>query len=281
MYPRYRDVMPYADSLLVRAAVVRIVDHGDSTTVIGPQHARRYAGDSAELLRAVLELHGRPLTRSELFAELAVRTGGEVRQRRSMICSRCSSRTACSSRRAHPHPRRSSRPGGSSSRSRARSPRSMRAALIRGLHAAGCEVRVALSRTARRFISVEALEALTHHAVWKSMWQRTARVPVPHINLAEWAELVLVSPASATSIARIAIGDCSDLVAALVCATRAPVMIVPSMNDAMYDSPAVQANLATLRAHGRWLVHPRSASRSPIVPATAAPCSVLHLPRAP
>jgi SAM-dependent methyltransferase len=79
---------------------------------------------------------------------------------------------------------------------------------------------------------------------------------VPHVELAEWAELVIVSPCSATSLARIAHGDCSDLVGAIATATRAPIAIVPSMNDAMYASPAVQANLATLRAHGRWLVHP-------------------------
>jgi hypothetical protein len=88
------------------------------------------------------------------------------------------------------------------------------------------------------------------------MWQRDKRVPVPHVNLAEWAELVVVCPASATTIARIATGDCSDLVSAIVAATRAPVLIVPSMNDAMYASAAVQDNLELLREHGRWLVHP-------------------------
>jgi SAM-dependent methyltransferase len=92
--------------------------------------------------------------------------------------------------------------------------------------------------------------------VWTSLWQRDARAPVPHVNLAEWAELVLVYPASATTLSRIATGDCSDLVAAIVAATRAPVAVVPSMNDAMYGSPAVQANLATLRDHGRYVVHP-------------------------
>jgi SAM-dependent methyltransferase len=81
-------------------------------------------------------------------------------------------------------------------------------------------------------------------------------VPVPHVNLAEWAELVVVCPASATTLSRIATGDCSDLVAAIVAATRAPVIVVPSMNDAMYGSPAVQSNLAVLRDHGRYVVHP-------------------------
>ena len=128
--------------------------------------------------------------------------------------------------------------------------------MLRGLHAAGCEVRVAMTRNAARLVARAALDALTHGAVWTSLWQRDARAAVPHVALAEWAELVLVYPASATTLSRIATGDCSDLVAAIVAATRAPVVVVPSMNEAMYGSPAVQANLAALRDHGRYVVHP-------------------------
>jgi 2-polyprenyl-3-methyl-5-hydroxy-6-metoxy-1,4-benzoquinol methylase len=128
--------------------------------------------------------------------------------------------------------------------------------VIRGLHGLGCDVRVALTRNATRLVSRAALDALTHHAVWTGLWQRDAGTPVPHVNLAEWAELVVVCPASATTLSRIATGDCSDLVAAIAAATRAPVIVVPSMNDAMYESPAVQANLAALRDHGRHVVHP-------------------------
>src|SRR4051812_46458500 len=62
----------------IRAGVVRIIDRGDSTTVIGPKLARTFAGDSAGLLRAVLEIHGRPVTREQLFGELAERSGGVV-----------------------------------------------------------------------------------------------------------------------------------------------------------------------------------------------------------
>nr|MBA2543284.1 methyltransferase domain-containing protein [Deltaproteobacteria bacterium] len=127
--------------------------------------------------------------------------------------------------------------------------------LVRGLHALGCEVRIALTKTAQRFVAIAALDALTHHRVWRGIWQRDERAPVPHINLAEWAELVIVWPASATTISRIAAGDCSDLVSAVVTATRAPVIVAPSMNDAMLGSPAVQTNLDALRTQGRWIVH--------------------------
>src|SRR5678816_2580275 len=108
---------------------------------------------------------------------------------------------------------------------------------------------------------------------------------------AEWADLVVVCPASATTVSRIATGDCSDLVAAIVAATRAPVVVVPSMNDAMYGSPAVAANLQTLRDHGRYVVHPalgvevahrphaRTAMLGPAPPAGAVLDIVRHLLR--
>lgn len=240
----------------VRAGVVRIVDRGDESVVIGARVTRTFRGDSAELLRAVLEIHGRAVTRAELFAQLRARTGGDFPAApvdelvQALVDDGVLVAPRAAAAPAFATPRRVVL-AVTGAISAVDAP-----AVVRGLQALGCEVRVALSPTAPRFVAVEALEALTHHAVWTSLWQRDARTPVPHINLAEWAELVLVAPASATSIARIATGDCSELVAALVCATRAPVVVVPSMNDAMYGSPAVAHNLEVLRAHGRWLVHP-------------------------
>jgi 2-polyprenyl-3-methyl-5-hydroxy-6-metoxy-1,4-benzoquinol methylase len=127
--------------------------------------------------------------------------------------------------------------------------------------------------------------------VWSGVWQRTPETPVPHINLAEWAELVLVCPASATTLSRIVAGDCSDLVSAIVTSiparTGAPVVIVPSMNDAMYASPAVQQNLDTLRAHGRILVHPALGlevahapdARRPLLGPAPPPSAILDIVR--
>ena len=241
-------------TLLVRAPIVRIVDRGDTTTVIAPAATRRFDGDTAELVRVVLELHARPLARAELLVALAERAGGPVPEAPidQLLALLVEDGVLVAPRPiVRPLVRRRVVVAVSGAVAAIDAPQ-----LVRGLQGLGCEVRVALSRNARKFVAVAALEALVHHAVWSGMWQRDARAPVPHVNLAEWAELVVVYPASATMLARIANGDASDLVAALVMATQAPVVIAPSMNEAMYASPAVQANLATLRAHGRWVVHP-------------------------
>ena len=242
------------EPLRIRAPVVRIVDHGTSTTVIGPHGARRFDGDSAALLHAVLEIHARPIGRSELFAELAARAGIDsvaTQPVDELVGLLVADGVLVAARPRAPSRLRRVVLGISGAIAAVDAP-----ALIRGLQTSGCDVRVALTRSAARLVSRAALDALTHHAVWSGLWQRDPRVPVPHIQLAEWAELVVVCPASATTLSRIATGDCADLVAAIVAATRAPVVIVPSMNDAMYASPAVQANLATVRDHGRHVVHP-------------------------
>jgi SAM-dependent methyltransferase len=270
----------------MRAQVVRIVDHGESTTVIGPHEALRFDGDSAGLLRAVLEIYGRPVTREQLFAELAERSGAEVPaapiDELIAILERAGVLVVPAAPVARPAMSRRIVLGISGAVAAVDAP-----VLVRGLHAMGCEVRIALTRTARRFVSAAALEALTHHAVWRGLWQRSERMPVPHINLAEWAELVVVWPASATTLARIANGDCSDLVSAIATATRAPVVIAPSMNDAMYASPPVQDNLERLRAHRRWLVHPtlglevahRPQERRPMFGPAAPPAAMLEIVR--
>ncbi len=123
----------------------------------------------------------------------------------------------------------------------------------------GFEVRVALTETARRFVSESALRAITHHDVPASLASADARVPVPHVELAGWADVVVVYPATATTLSRIATGDCSDLVAAIAITTRAPVLLVPSMNGAMLSAPAVARNLETLQGDGFLVMTPGAA----------------------
>jgi 3-polyprenyl-4-hydroxybenzoate decarboxylase len=127
---------------------------------------------------------------------------------------------------------------------------------VSALLARGYDVRIAATRKALRFVRREALEALTHQPVYCGVWSGAAHAPVPHIELAEWADLVLVHPATATTLSRIAQGNCSDLVAAIAITTRAPVVLAPSMNPAMLSAPAVQRNLELLREDGFYLAHP-------------------------
>jgi len=279
----------------VRAGVVRIVDHGDATTVLGADGmTRRFDGDSAALLRAVLDAHAIACTRDQLLASLrAIAEGGEVPEapvdelvalleRAGVLVPAAAAEAPAAA--ARPLAGRRVVVAITGAVAAVDAP-----ALVRGLLAAGCELRIALTRTARRFVTPEVLEALTHQRAYRGLWDRDATCPVPHVNLAEWAELVVVSPASATSIARIARGDASDLVSAIVCATRAPVVIVPSMNDAMRTSPAVARNLDTLRGDGRHVVHPamgvevahrpgqRASQLGPAPPAAAVLDVVAHV----
>ncbi|NRD55773.1 hypothetical protein D7Y15_02240 [Corallococcus sp. AB030] len=114
---------------------------------------------------------------------------------------------------------------------------------------------VVVTRAARPFVAPAAFEA---HGiqVWGSASARRGEVRVPHIELADTADLVVVCPASAHAIARLAQGACSDLVSLVVTATRAPVIVVPSMNEAMWDHPAVQRNVARIVADGVHVVEP-------------------------
>jgi len=122
----------------------------------------------------------------------------------------------------------------------------------------GFDVRVALSDAARRFVSDAALRALTHHPVPENLWPTDPTEPVPHIEMAGWADLVLVYPASATTLSRIATGDCSDLVSSIAITTRAPVVLVPSMNGEMLAAPSVARNIDVLIADGFLVISPAS-----------------------
>jgi len=117
------------------------------------------------------------------------------------------------------------------------------------------EMDVILTRSARRFITPHAVAALGV-AVWHDPFERRDGIHVPHAHLAEVADLVLVLPASANAIHRLAHGACSDLLSLVVAGTRAPVVVVPSMRSAMWSHPAVRRNVARLRDDGAYVIEP-------------------------
>jgi 3-polyprenyl-4-hydroxybenzoate decarboxylase len=243
---------------LVRAPIVRIVDGKDALTVIGKDGlARRFTGDSADLVRAILRGLESPKSPAALLAELAELAGGPIADPTPIhdALGVLGKAGAVGEERAPPPPRTAPRRrlvlGLSGAANAMHAP-----ALCLSLIERSFELRLAATRTARRFVTAEALESIVHHRLYRGVWDRDPAVPVPHLALAEWAELVLVWPASATTLARIARGDCSDLVSAVAISTRAPVVIAPSMNPRMLAAPAVQRNLEQLRDDGFLIVHP-------------------------
>ncbi|MDW8314117.1 MAG: bifunctional phosphopantothenoylcysteine decarboxylase/phosphopantothenate--cysteine ligase CoaBC [Rhodovarius sp.] len=121
-------------------------------------------------------------------------------------------------------------------------------AFIRLLRAEGAEVQAILTEGGARFVTRESLAALTGQPVHQDLW--AAEESIGHIRLARWPDAVVVAPASAGILARMAHGLASDLAATVLLATRAPVLVAPAMNPAMWEHPATQANVALLKARG-------------------------------
>lgn len=129
--------------------------------------------------------------------------------------------------------------------------------LVSRLVQAGCEVRVAMTVAATRFVGTATFHGLTGRPVQTDLFA-AGGPPEPHVELGDWARVVLVAPATADLVARLARGHADDLVAATVLAARCPVVVAPAMNDAMWAKPAVAENVAALRAHGYTVVEPES-----------------------
>jgi phosphopantothenoylcysteine decarboxylase / phosphopantothenate---cysteine ligase len=124
------------------------------------------------------------------------------------------------------------------------------ASLARLLVKSGCDVRVAMSEAATRFVTPVTMQALTGQTVWTDLWDPRVADNMSHIGLSRDRDLVLVAPASADFLAKIALGLADDLLATLVLARRCGLMVAPAMNVEMWSNPATQRNLRTLRADG-------------------------------
>ena len=126
--------------------------------------------------------------------------------------------------------------------------------LVRLLRTEGARVRAVLTAGGARFVTPESLAALTDEAVQDDLW--AAEAEIGHIRLARWADAVVVAPASANRIARMAHGLAEDLAGCVLLATRAPVLVAPAMNPTMWAHPATRANIATLAARGLHFIGP-------------------------
>jgi phosphopantothenoylcysteine decarboxylase/phosphopantothenate--cysteine ligase len=122
----------------------------------------------------------------------------------------------------------------------------------------GARVRAVMTRSATRFLAPLTLRSLTGHPVLEDMFADPGEWRVEHVGLAEEADLVLLAPASANAIAKLAAGLADELLYCLLLATRAPVLVAPAMDEGMYLHPATQANLERLERLGYQLIPPES-----------------------
>jgi SAM-dependent methyltransferase len=243
---------------LRRARVVRIYDRLDSTILLGPDgRAHQLHAESAQLAKELLSFLLEPRTRDEVVRHVEALTGatlGEnsiVDQLLDLLKTTGAVEVATETEPKAMTTRRHDRVILCLSGAVA----AMHApALVARLLQLGFEVRVAASKNALRFINTFSIEALVHHPVAADMYEGETRVP--HIDLANWADAVLVWPATATTLSRIATGDFDSLVSAIALATSAPVIIAPSMNAGMYATPAVQRNVEQLVKDGMHVIHP-------------------------
>ena len=130
------------------------------------------------------------------------------------------------------------------------------AELASRLTQAGARVEVVMSESATRFVSPLTFRSLTGRPVVTSMWEASSEFSVEHVALAESADIVVIAPATADIIARLAVGIADDMISCTVLATKAPVILAPAMNVNMLQNPATQHNLAELKARGFTIVEP-------------------------
>ncbi|TYA16153.1 bifunctional phosphopantothenoylcysteine decarboxylase/phosphopantothenate--cysteine ligase CoaBC [Aggregatibacter actinomycetemcomitans] len=134
--------------------------------------------------------------------------------------------------------------------------------LIRLLRKANAQVRVVLTPAAAEFVTPLTLQAISGNAVAQSLLDPQAELAMGHIELAKWADAVLIAPASADFIARLTVGMANDLLSTLCLATNTPILLAPAMNQQMYRQAITQQNLTALLSRGVQLIGPNSGEQA-------------------
>jgi len=129
--------------------------------------------------------------------------------------------------------------------------------IINSLRKSGYEVKVAMSPDSKHFITPLTLQTLSSNEVIMDMFELPARWDISHILLAEWADLILIAPASADIISKLANGSADCILSVTVLSSTAKVLIAPAMNERMYRHKAVKANIAKLKKFGYKFVGPK------------------------
>jgi phosphopantothenoylcysteine decarboxylase/phosphopantothenate--cysteine ligase len=134
--------------------------------------------------------------------------------------------------------------------------------LVRRLRERGADVQIVMTASAGEFVTQTSLQAVSGRPIRTNLWDKEAEASMSHIELARWADLVLIAPATAEIMARLAGGGAPDLLTTLCLATEAPIAIAPAMNRVMWANPAVQANRRTLEERGMKILGPDTGSQA-------------------
>src|ERR1700761_2786338 len=134
--------------------------------------------------------------------------------------------------------------------------------LVRRLRERGAEVQVVMTAAAREFVPATTFQAVSGRPVRTDLWDAAAEAAMGHIELARWAEVILIAPATADFLARLASGQADDLLTTLCLATEAPVTVAPAMNHIMWSNAATRANVGTLQQRGIHIFGPGSGDQA-------------------
>ena len=134
--------------------------------------------------------------------------------------------------------------------------------LVRRLRARDADVQIVMTASAEEFVTETALQAVSGRPIRSNLWDKEAERAMSHIELARWADLVLIAPATAEVMARLVSGAAPDLLSTICLATEAPIAIAPAMNHVMWNNPATQANRATLEERGIRILGPGVGSQA-------------------
>nr|WP_313091001.1 bifunctional phosphopantothenoylcysteine decarboxylase/phosphopantothenate--cysteine ligase CoaBC [Moraxella sp. CTOTU48268] len=126
----------------------------------------------------------------------------------------------------------------------------------------GYDVRVIMTASAQAFITPLTLQALTGNPVHIDLLDETAELGMGHIELAKWADLLIIAPATANTIAKLAMGIADDLLTTVCLATAAPILVAPAMNQQMWQHPSVKLNLQTLTDYDYEIIQPASGEQA-------------------
>ena len=134
--------------------------------------------------------------------------------------------------------------------------------LVRRLRERGADVQIVMTASAAEFVTDTALQAVSGRPVRSNLWDKEAERAMSHIELARWADVILIAPATAEVMARIVSGGAPDLLTTICLATEAPLAIAPAMNHVMWNNPATQANRRTLEERGVHILGPDIGSQA-------------------